>query len=236
MQGIMSEYRLREEVQRRGFALGHHQFDGYVDAGLIPPPDAQGRWQPDVVEMLVALREVSDTVRMLPRRLLYFSADPRFAHITADRVYVATLAFAPTMDHATAKTRLVDAALRPDLPLPPDLVNALPPPTPTGCQAALRSMQPYFAPRIEDFRGDTARLVSVLWEGEPLPYEERFTIAAGVHLYWLEHAMLLYVWLMGEPERDVLLRTLEAAVGTLPVSPPPVPVNRNAKLFPRGWR
>lgn len=106
--------RLRRAAEKRGYTVSNPQFDAYVDEGLIPPgegPEGKLHWLPEVVDMLLAIRALGETVRPLPRRLIHLYRHPLFIqHMDAERIRVAMMTISSSIVDADAKMRIVHAA------------------------------------------------------------------------------------------------------------------------------
>lgn len=105
--------RLRRAAEKRGYTVSNPQFDAYVDEGLIPPgegPEGKLHWLPEVVDMLLAIRGLGETVRPLPRRLIHLYCHPLFIqHMDAERIRTAEMTIVPSIVDADPKMLFVYA-------------------------------------------------------------------------------------------------------------------------------
>jgi hypothetical protein len=121
-----SEYRLRAESDRLDHPVTHAQFKAYLAVGLLSPPDENGRWPAATLEALVAIRDLSDSVRSLDRRLIRLAGDRGQFPVPAHRVRDAMIRVIPTIKHPIQKLRRVAAAGR-----SPEVTQLRHPPRPT---------------------------------------------------------------------------------------------------------
>lgn len=66
----LSEWALRERAAEEGFPVSGEQFHKYRTWGLLPEPDADGRWSEDWIARLIRIRELGGSVRQVPRRVI----------------------------------------------------------------------------------------------------------------------------------------------------------------------
>jgi len=155
--------KLRRSAEAQGFAITREQFDHYFDEGLLPQPDENGCWSLEVVDMLLAIRALGETVRPLPRRLIHLYGHPLFPHITREQVYAAALEIGRKMENPDAKMRAVDAIMRRIAPVremvPYDALlqdaakqQSERPPTTEEWLGALRLGQPLFTGRVQEWQ------------------------------------------------------------------------------------
>lgn len=106
--------RLRRAAEKRGYAVSNQQLDAYVDEGLIPPgegPKEKQWWPPEVVEMLISIRALGETVRPLARRVITLYGTPPFEEaITAERLRAGMMRIVPSIENAEQKMAIVHAA------------------------------------------------------------------------------------------------------------------------------
>lgn len=105
----LSESKLRQRAGERGWPVTHKQFSSYREWGLLPEPD-NGRWPVAVADLLIRIRELSDSVRSLPRRVIVLRQDYTRFPIPADRLRQAMLDVVPTMTAPLHKMRRTHAA------------------------------------------------------------------------------------------------------------------------------
>lgn len=107
-----SGYRLREEAGHLGYPVTYAQFNAYVDVGLLSPPDENGRWPAATLDALIAIRDHSDSVRSLDRRLIRLAGDRARFPVPAQKVRDAMIRVIPTIRRPIQKLRRVASAGR----------------------------------------------------------------------------------------------------------------------------
>ncbi len=175
----LSEWGAREGSRRRGFSVSHEQFHSYLDTGLLSPSDEHGRWFPDVVDRLIAIRTLSETVRSLPRRVIYLYS-PGITFTTEDALWHAIQDATPIVEQddecRDATMRRVFDALLPMTTarerLPPDWQ---PPPAKTWRGLIHLYRLPIARRRIEQWYRWAHRLAEPLAD---IPFDERVVLVA----------------------------------------------------------
>ena len=119
-----TENRLREYAKAQGYPVTHAQFWDFVNAGLLPPPGDPPRWDTDVLDLLLAIRALGETVRPLARRTIILYGNPLFrAENTpsAETLWAAMQAVLPTIDMPDTKMTAVLDMRSEDASVPPDM-------------------------------------------------------------------------------------------------------------------
>lgn len=124
MEERYGQSQLRRKAEAHGYRVTGSQFQEFVKAGLLPPPDENRRWDASALEMLIHVRALGETIRTLPRRIVYLYPTGGF-FIVEETVWKAMQAVAPNILDGDAKMRRAHAALLPLLP--PATRAALPP-------------------------------------------------------------------------------------------------------------
>ncbi len=111
--------RLRRTAEQRGYTVSNQQLDSYVETGLIPPgegPKGKEHWYPDVVDRLVAIRQLGETIRPLSRRVIHLY-NPGLTFTTEDALWHAIQDTTPIVEQdderRDATMRRVSDALLP---------------------------------------------------------------------------------------------------------------------------
>ncbi len=208
-----SENRLRESTGAQGFPVTHAQFHNFLDTGLIPQPGKDKKWEPCVVDMLLAIRALGETVRPLPRRVIHFYGDPLFPHIRWEQVYTAALETGRGITDPKDKMRAVNTAMQHIAPFDEMFSNdempretadrqSQQPPTHEEWLGALRLGQEVFPSRLNEWR-EWARYLheaGLSAKREPILYEELVILSAGWYLFYLLKISARQVGMESMPE------------------------------------
>lgn len=103
---------LRRLAEARGYRVTGSQFQDFVRAGLLPPPDEHKRWDEGALNMLLQVRALGDRIKFLPRRVVYLYPEPGF-FIEEETLWRAMQNVAPNILDGDAKMRRLHTALLP---------------------------------------------------------------------------------------------------------------------------
>lgn len=106
----LNESQLRRQAGNKGYPVSGRQLRDFQHWGLIPSPDADGRWPDDTVDTLVTVRARGNEIRSLPRRVILLRCDG--LPISADHLKDAMRDVAPTIRQPMRKLRRVARARR----------------------------------------------------------------------------------------------------------------------------
>jgi hypothetical protein len=101
---------LREGAEARGLPTTHAQFARLRDAGLLPPPDADGRYPEWALHSLVRARQAAASTRSVPRRVVALRADAILFPVPPEQLRRAMVEVVPTMRSPMRTLRTVAAA------------------------------------------------------------------------------------------------------------------------------
>ncbi len=225
--------RLRRAAEKRGYLVSNPQFNSYVAAGLIPPGEGRAgklHWSPEVVDLLCAIRALSETVRPLPRRVIVLYPNDLFHRKGAPSdatLWAAIREVLPTIDAANAKLERI-LLLRPDDgELPPDDFSAWITDEPKMWAGVLRiPTLPLIQERIQhwyDFANDPKTHLA------DIPYEERVVLFAVADLHLLARKRMLPADAAGQ---WLFNRWVTPGLAGFPATAPPV-TTPPAKTPPR---
>lgn len=91
----LSEWALRERAAAAGHSVSGEQFNNYRAWGLLHDLEADGQWSEETVARLIRIRELGDTVRQMPRRVILLRCEG--VPVPADNLRDAMGAVARTM-------------------------------------------------------------------------------------------------------------------------------------------
>ncbi|MGC8669490.1 MAG: hypothetical protein ACP5VE_15390 [Chthonomonadales bacterium] len=130
----LSEWKLRMRAEKElGGQISHKQFQLYRQWGLIPEPNAEGRWEEDVARRLVEIRRAEKECRSLPRRVILLRKDfTRFPVPTAI-VVKAMLEITPTIVSPARKMKRIHKAVTKFSDYNALFAFVIPKRIPTGC-------------------------------------------------------------------------------------------------------
>ncbi len=198
--------RLRASAEAQGYPVTGEQFRDYLNAGLLPPGEGPGvrkTWPPEVVDMLLAIRALGETVRPLGRRVICLYGHPLFPHITPERVGAAMVAILPTMRDASVKLTLLRAANEELQHGKTFEVLCFEHPAHERWPAILELLAPLVPLQIDGWYAQVRRLESqadvylLQPDGAPIPFEEQVTLLALDNLLDLARRMIeeTRIWL-----------------------------------------
>jgi hypothetical protein len=105
--------RLRRDAADAGYPVTYAQFDSYRVAGLLPEPDASGRYPAWALGALLAVRRLSREVRALSRRVIRLGSDAVTFPVPPEKLRAAMLELVTIMTDRTRKmARVARAASR----------------------------------------------------------------------------------------------------------------------------
>lgn len=227
MAATLSNTELRNSARLAGFFLNYDQLDAYREWGLLPEPDATGRWPAETVERLHHIHMLQGGMRSLARRVLWLRFnDPLFRDIPAEKVRTAMIEILPTISAGEWKMRFVHrerpVRQRTDpwkpvprsrwdtmlVTIPDDMLPAL---IEEWSEEAKHLPEPVSA----DVGNGTKKVVAI-------PFEERFTLMA-IHDMGLLEEVLQALGQAAErfaKEMNKVIQTLMPVVGMLTVVQP----------------
>lgn len=227
-----TENRLREYAKARGYPVTHAQFWDFVTAGLLPPSGDPPRWDTDVLDLLLAVRALGETVRPLARRTIILYGNPIFRAKntpSAETLWAAMQAVLPTIDEPGAKMVAVLDMRSDDAPVPPDMFPLW---TATNAQTwaylfrilsldAVRSRIPLWY----DFAGATTESLA------SIPDEERIVLFAVADLHLLTMSAAHAFVDAGKWVFNTLGKVGKRVAGTIAVNASPTLATRKRKTY-----